>query len=204
MIGEVPRTGRGTWTSAPCAVYLIYLIDRCRAEGVSTPHGRFLGFPARSRGRVGRLLSRSSRQGASAPRVAFDAGRFLLVARDAYEAVLRAYVAGNLDRLADRLEDRLLAEFATDIRRRGPGLRRLSVAFVTPTVCEIVSRDFDKSTSIVTVRFESMFLIGRRDIGPERSSEDLARLLQAAEVWTFQKKRTGKRAPWKIIAIRNA
>ncbi|WP_372781217.1 TIM44-related membrane protein TimA [Phenylobacterium sp.] len=128
---------------------------------------------------------------------AFDVSRFLGGAKSAYEMIVKAFAAGDRNKLRDLLAPPVMAGFDTAIAAREAENRTETVEFLhAPRAdlekAEVVGADLAR----VTVRFLAEFR--SRTKGPEGEGVEDRR---TAELWTFERHLKSRDPNWMLIHV---
>jgi predicted lipid-binding transport protein (Tim44 family) len=121
----------------------------------------------------------------------FDASKFLVGARAAYEMIVKAYADGDVETLSTLLTPRVHAAYSKAIADRaaaggtGPELVRLRAA-------EIVDAGLNDDVAIVVVRFEAEL------------AEGVHGIRDAKERWTFERKVRSRDPNWLLAGVAQA
>ena len=113
----------------------------------------------------------------------FDVTRFLDGARQAYETIVRAYAAGDVETLKPLLSERVLALFEAGIQERSASGAQESVEFVHPPRADIDHAEVTGDMAQVRVRFLAELLDKRIESSGETTTER-----RTAELWTFERR----------------
>jgi predicted lipid-binding transport protein (Tim44 family) len=127
----------------------------------------------------------------------FDVGRFLGGAKSAYEMIVKAFAAGDRNKLRDLLAPPVMAGFDTAIAAREAENRTETVEFLhQPRAdlekAEVVGADLAR----LTVRFLAEFR--SRTKGPEGEGVEDRR---TAELWTFERHLKSRDPNWMLIHV---
>jgi len=199
-MGETVETGNNLWPVVLLGLYWAYLLiwherqqNRQKAlfsSGLPPPNNK-----ERDGRNGGAPLS-----AANTP-LEFDEENFLIGAANAYEFILEAYAAGNLDALAQMVSPEVLQAFAEDIHTRQAKGERLLLTFVSLKDPLIVRTKFDDAAAEITVRFEADIFVSE---GTSATSDEPVGPLAAIDVWTFSRTRKAKGRSWTLIATETA
>nr|MEA2798050.1 hypothetical protein [Phenylobacterium sp.] len=127
----------------------------------------------------------------------FDVGRFLGGAKSAYEMIVKAFAAGDRNKLRDLLAPPVMAGFDTAIAAREAENRTETVEFLhQPRAdlekAEVIGADLAR----LTVRFLAEFR--SRTKGPEGEGVEDRR---TAELWTFERHLKSRDPNWMLIHV---
>jgi predicted lipid-binding transport protein (Tim44 family) len=127
---------------------------------------------------------------------AFDAGRFLGGARQAYEMVVLAFAAGDRDTLQGLTSPSVYQTFDKAISARDAEGRTEKVEFLHPPRADLESADMIGNLAQARVRFLAEFRT--RSKGPEGEAVDDRR---TAEVWTFERAVDSRDPNWALARV---
>jgi predicted lipid-binding transport protein (Tim44 family) len=127
----------------------------------------------------------------------FDVSRFLGGAKSAYEMIVKAFAAGDRNKLRDLLAPPVMAGFDTAIAAREAENRTETVEFLhQPRAdlekAEVVGADLAR----LTVRFLAEFR--SRTKGPEGEGVEDRR---TAELWTFERHLKSRDPNWMLVHV---
>jgi predicted lipid-binding transport protein (Tim44 family) len=130
---------------------------------------------------------------------AFDVGRFMQGARQAFQMIVKAFAAGDRMVLKPLLAAEVMADFEKAIATREAEGRSQQVEFLQEPRADLenvsVIGDFAKAS----VRF--LAELRNRSKGPEGEAVDDQR---TAEIWTFQRNLTHRDPNWTLIHVDTA
>ena len=129
----------------------------------------------------------------------FDAGRFLQGASGAYEAIVRAFAAGDRDGLKRLVSPTVMAGFEKAIAARESEGRSESVEFPHPPRADLDSAEASGDVARARVRFLAEFR--SRSKGPEGEAVDDRR---TAELWTFERQLSSRDPNWTLVRVDEA
>lgn len=131
---------------------------------------------------------------------AFDPERFLEGARQAHEAIVRAYASGDRDTLKPLLTDTVMATFETGMKDREARGGTQSVEFVHPARADLELATVQGDTAIAKVRFLSELRTRTLTAdGIEQLDER-----RTAELWTFERKLASGNPNWSLARTQPA
>lgn len=162
------------------------------ADATSDPTSRSLGpalDPAAAEG-VARLRGQDP---------AFDAGRFLDGARQAYETIVRAYAAGDRETLKPLLASAVMASFEAGIAARTAEGRTESTELVHPPRADLDQINIDGDLARAKVRFLAEMKTQITHDGVT-TSEDR----RTAELWTFERRIGSGNPNWVLSRVEAA
>lgn len=128
---------------------------------------------------------------------AFDVGRFLGGAKQAYEVIVKAFAAGDKPALRGLLGAEVLASFETVIdQRKAEGVTETVEFLHAPRADLEGAKVGSGDVAEVTVRFLAEFR--SRSKGPEGEAVDDRR---TAELWTFERPLKSRDPNWTLIHV---
>jgi predicted lipid-binding transport protein (Tim44 family) len=134
----------------------------------------------------------------------FDAQHFLAGARSAYEMIIGAFAAGNLDALRALLAPEPFANFSRIIEARRAAGQTMAVTMVGVDEAKFVEAGVQAGTAFVAVKFAAKMISATSDAAGkvvEGSATDVA---DHNEVWTFTRP-VGSRDPnWRLASTEAA
>ncbi len=131
---------------------------------------------------------------------AFEVGRFLLGARQAYETIVRAYASGDRAALKPLLAEPVLASFETGIAARETRADAESVEFVQPPRADLEDVAVEGDRARAKVRFLAELTSRFKPADGEETTE--AR--RTAEHWTFERPIGGADPNWVLTRVEAA
>jgi predicted lipid-binding transport protein (Tim44 family) len=134
----------------------------------------------------------------------FDAQHFLAGARSAYEMIIGAFAAGNLDALRALLAPEPFANFSRIIEARRAAGQTMAVTMVGVDEAKFVEAGVQAGTAFVAVKFAAKMISATSDAAGkvvEGSATDVA---DHNEIWTFTRQ-IGSRDPnWRLASTEAA
>jgi predicted lipid-binding transport protein (Tim44 family) len=127
---------------------------------------------------------------------AFEPGRFLQGARQAYEMVVLAFAAGDRESLRNLTSPSVYQTFDKAISEREAEGRTEKVEFLQPPRADLESADMIGNLAQARVRFLAEFRT--RSKGPEGEAVDDRR---TAEVWTFERAVDSRDPNWALARV---
>lgn len=127
---------------------------------------------------------------------AFEVGRFLDGARQAYEMIVIAFAAGDRETLKNLLAPGVAESFNGAIDAREAEGRTEKVEFLHPPRADLDNIEVDKDVARVVVRFLGEFR--SRTKGPEGEAVDDRR---TAELWTFERNLKSRDPNWTLVHV---
>lgn len=131
---------------------------------------------------------------------AFDLDMFLYGARHAYEIIVDAFAAGNMEKLDPLVSKEVLAVFAEACAARASRGVAVDLSLVGIENIDIVQMDVAEASMEVTLCFHAQM------IWVERSAEGLivsgnpAEIIDVAETWTFARPIPVPGKAWVLVA----
>ena len=127
---------------------------------------------------------------------AFDVGRFMQGARQAFQMIVKAFAAGDRGTLKPLLAPELMGTFETEMARREGEGRSEQVEFLQEPRADLESLGVLGDLAKASVRF--LAEVRSRSKGPEGEAVDDHRY---AEVWTFQRSLTSRDPNWTLVHV---
>ena len=127
---------------------------------------------------------------------AFDVGRFLGGARQAYEMIVIAYAAGDHATLTNLLGPAVAESFEAGIAAREAEGRTEKVEFLHPPRADLERIEVDATVARAVVRFLAEYR--SRTKGPEGEAVDDRR---TAELWTFERNLNSRDPNWTLVHV---
>lgn len=131
---------------------------------------------------------------------AFDLDMFLYGARHAYETIVEAFAAGDMEKLELLVSKEVLAIFAKDCAARAGRGESVDLTLIGVESIDIAQMDVAETAMEVTLRFHAQM------IWVERSAEGLivsgnpAEIIDVAETWTFARPLPVVSNSWELIS----
>ncbi|MDR3513088.1 MAG: TIM44-related membrane protein TimA [Caulobacteraceae bacterium] len=129
----------------------------------------------------------------------FDPVRFVEGARSAYEAIVRAFAAGDRAALARLVSPTVMTGFDKAIGAREAEGRTETVEFIHPPRADLDSAEASGDVARARVRFLAEFR--SRTKGPEGEGVDDRR---TAELWTFERRLSSRDPNWTLVRVDEA
>jgi len=127
---------------------------------------------------------------------AFEVGRFLAGARQAYEAIVIAFAAGDRATLKGLLGPAVAESFEAAIQAREAEGRSERVEFPHPPRADLEKIEADGDLARAVVRFLAEYRA--RSKGPEGEAVDDRR---TAELWTFERNFNSRDPNWTLVHV---
>ena len=138
------------------------------------------------------------------PNVPLAAGHrdphFLVAARETYERVVAAVANDRLGAVEGLLTADLRLDFATLLAARRVRGEKATVMFIRFLACEVVDSGATDRTEWADVRFVVELVSAVQDREGAVIEGDPRRIVQCAELWTFERDLEAKPAQWKLAA----
>jgi predicted lipid-binding transport protein (Tim44 family) len=126
----------------------------------------------------------------------FDATKFLVGARNAYETIVKAFASGDREALRPLVSAHVMSGFESAMAQRETEGRTDSAEFTQQPRADIEAAEVDGDTARLKVRFLAEFR--SRGTGPEGESVDDRR---TAEVWTFERDLKSRDPNWSLVRV---
>jgi predicted lipid-binding transport protein (Tim44 family) len=127
---------------------------------------------------------------------AFDPGKFLSGARQAYELIVTAFASGDRATLERLLAPEVMTGYGKAIDARESEGRTETVEFTQPPRADLESAEVNGDVARTRVRFLAEFR--SRTKGPEGEGVDDRR---TAELWTFERRLTNRDPNWTLVRV---
>ncbi|WP_322989479.1 Tim44/TimA family putative adaptor protein [Hoeflea sp.] len=125
---------------------------------------------------------------------------FLTCAAPSYEFIVKNYAAGNMTELVGLLSPDVLEVFSMHVEARKARGEKLALDIVTLSDVRIVARDTTGTHSEFKVRFEAEIVASEPVSDPSKPPHHRPHLLNAVDIWTFQKRNRGSNPNWTLVA----
>jgi predicted lipid-binding transport protein (Tim44 family) len=126
----------------------------------------------------------------------FDAARFLVGAKTAYEMIVRAFAAGDRASLRNLLAPQVMTSFESVIASRENEGSTESVEFLTAPRADVERVEVEGDFARVTTRFLGEFRSRTKDAEGE-AVEDR----RTAELWTFERNLKSRDPNWVLVHV---
>ena len=130
----------------------------------------------------------------------FDAGQFLAGARVAYEMIINAFAAGNLDALRPLLAPEPFANFSRAIEARRSAGQTMTVTLVSIDNAEIVEAGAQNGLALVTVKFTAKMNSATTDRTGQVVEGSASQIADHVDVWTFARPLASRDPNWRLTA----
>ena len=132
----------------------------------------------------------------------FAVGDFLNGARGAYEMILMAFEAGELDKIKPFLSDEIYESFATVVEQREKDGYKIDANFVGLREMKLVEAEFDDDSreGEITIRFIGEITSVVRDKSGEIVEGNPTEVKRQKDVWTFARIMGSENPNWQLVA----
>ncbi len=130
----------------------------------------------------------------------FDPAEFLTGAKGAYEMIVGAFAAGDVQTLRQLLSRDVFGDFEAAIKQRKADGLSQETTLVGIDDAEIVEADLKGTVAEVTIRFVSQLVNATRNAAGAVVAGDPARVDHVTDVWTFARDTTSRDPNWTLIA----
>lgn len=130
----------------------------------------------------------------------FDPAEFLGGAKGAYEMIVGAFAAGDVQTLRQFLSRDVFADFEAAIKQRKADGLTQETTLVGIDEAEIVDADLKGSVAEITIRFVSELVNATRNAEGVVVAGDAARVDKVTDVWTFARDTSSRDPNWTLIA----
>ena len=132
----------------------------------------------------------------------FAVGDFLNGARGAYEMILMAFEAGELDKIKPFLSDEVYESFATVVEQREKDGYKIDANFVGLREMKLVEAEFDDESreGEITIRFIGEITSVVRDKSGEIVEGNPTEVKRQKDVWTFARIMGSENPNWQLVA----
>jgi predicted lipid-binding transport protein (Tim44 family) len=125
---------------------------------------------------------------------------FLDGARESYEIIVQAFASGELEPHAYLLSESVGQTFAAAIRARQARGESCELTFICFQEVDIADAVLDNDTAQISVRFRSHVVSATRDSLGKVLAGDPLRVVQVAELWTFERELRSRARHWVLVA----
>ncbi len=130
----------------------------------------------------------------------FDLPAFLFGAKSAYEAILRAYVDGDIPTLKRLVGPEVLDAFEREIVGRRDREETLQLTFIGTRQAKIVDALEEDGTAEIVVRYLSDVVSVTRSADDAVVAGDPRQIVQVIDYWTFACESRSTKRNWMLIA----
>lgn len=130
----------------------------------------------------------------------FDPAEFAGGAKGAYEMIVGAFAAGDVQTLRQLLSREVFGDFEAAIKQRKADGLAQETTLVGIDEAEIVDADLKGSIAEVTIRFVSQLVNATRNAAGAVVAGDPARVDKVTDVWTFARDTTSRDPNWTLVA----
>ncbi len=131
---------------------------------------------------------------------AFDAQHFLVGARAAYEMIINAFAAGNVDALRGLLAPEPLTNFTNAIAARNAAGQTMVVTLVSLDKAEIVEAGVRDAMASISVKFASKMNSATTDRSGAVVEGSATQTADHVDVWTFSRPLAARNPNWLLAA----
>ena len=129
----------------------------------------------------------------------FDVARFLEGAKSAYRLILEAFWKGDLDTLRPHVDAHVFETFGSAVEQRTKDGLTLDNRLVTIEQAVISEAEMERTTAIVTVRFEADIAAVTRNSDGQVVAGSLSDAVQTRDLWTFRRDLASRDPNWLLI-----
>ena len=132
----------------------------------------------------------------------FNVGDFLGGARGAYEMILMAFEAGDLDKIKPFLSDEVYESFASVVEARKKQGLTIEANFIGVREMKLIDAEFDAQTkeAELTMRFVAELTSVVRDKGGDIIEGNPNEVKRQKDVWTFARVMGSDNPNWQLVA----
>ena len=134
---------------------------------------------------------------------AFAPDGFLAGARAAFEMIVQAFAAGDLNSLKPLLSDGVYEQFRQAVKAREDAGQTLETTLVGIDKADIIEADLRDRTAVVTVSFRSEQVNVIRDKDGKTVEGDPTHVDKITDIWTFARNTRSRDPNWALIATRS-
>ena len=132
----------------------------------------------------------------------FDLSGFLEGAKAAFAMIVEAFARGDKAALRPLLSDEVFTSFAAAIDEREQLGRTITTELVSIGGAELVGAAMRGTTARLTVRFKSEQINVTRDRDGEVIDGDPHAILEAVDIWTFERDTRSRDPNWLLVETR--
>ena len=129
----------------------------------------------------------------------FDVARFLEGAKSAYRLVLEAFWKGDLDTLSPHVDAHVFETFSGAVEQRKKDGLTLDNRLVTIEQAVISEAEMERTTAVITVRFEADIAAVTRNSEGQVVAGSLSDAVQTRDLWTFRRDLASRDPNWLLI-----
>jgi predicted lipid-binding transport protein (Tim44 family) len=130
----------------------------------------------------------------------FDPREFVEGAKAAYDFILKAYSAGDLQTLRPLLADEVYESFSAAISQRAELGRDLETTLVSIDRAEMKDIRLDGKTAQIMMRYESKLISATRDKAGVVVEGDAGKVIDVVDIWTFRRDLQSNDPNWRLIS----
>ncbi len=183
------RTGHERPPTRPVEDNVLPLPDRRPKDGAPAP---VVDLPAGSPVAAGLARIKMADAG-------FDDAEFVGGSKAAYEMIVGAFAAGDLDTLRSMLAPEVLTGFRQAIEDRQKAGHKLETTVKAIRAAEIIEADLRGTMAEVTVKFVSDLVNVTRDAGGQLISGAPNVAEEVTDIWTFSRNTRSSDPNWTLI-----
>ncbi|PSM15818.1 Tim44/TimA family putative adaptor protein [Nitratireductor sp. StC3] len=131
---------------------------------------------------------------------AFDLNMFLNGVRHAYEIIVEAFAAGDMEKLAPLVSKEVLAVFAESCAARASREEIVDLTLIGIEDIDIVHVDVDAVSMEVTLCFHAQMIWVERTAEGTITGGDPQKIIDVAEAWTFARSNPAAGNAWILLA----
>lgn len=130
----------------------------------------------------------------------FDADGFLGGVRGAFEMIVNAYAAGDVDTLRPLLSDEVYDNFASAIEERQANKHQLETTLVGIRKATLIEASMDGRVAFVTAKLVSEQINVTRATDSEVVDGDPGQIATVTDIWTFARNTRSRNPNWTLVA----
>ncbi|MHA1567525.1 MAG: Tim44/TimA family putative adaptor protein [Alphaproteobacteria bacterium] len=130
----------------------------------------------------------------------FDSEGFIGGVRGAFEMIVNAYAAGDVDSLRPLLSDEVYDNFASAIAERQTNKHQLETTLVGIRKATLIEASMDGRVAFVTAKLVSEQINVTRDKDSEVVDGDPGQIATVTDIWTFARNTRSRNPNWTLVA----
>jgi predicted lipid-binding transport protein (Tim44 family) len=130
----------------------------------------------------------------------FNAGAFLTGARAAFEIILKAFAAGDVEALRPLLSPDVFAAFAEAIRARQAAKETHETKLIAVKDVRIEHAAIEGGTALVAVKLTTDQINATRDASGKVVDGDPNQAVEKVDIWTFRRPLRSRDPNWTLVA----
>ncbi len=130
----------------------------------------------------------------------FDGDSFLSGVRGAFEMIVNAYAAGDVDTLRPLLSDEVYDNFASAIEERQANKHQLETTLVGIRKAALIEASMDGRVAFVTAKLVSEQINVTRATDSEVVDGDPGQIATVTDIWTFARNTRSRNPNWTLVA----